>query len=292
MDETLVPTGQLHLKSWSQTFREHGIQFVKEDLIRINGMPRARGARLTLSRLFPGFDKLPAERQEALVESVCRRKQHHYQELLWQAEGPSATLRVEPYPGVPRLLGELRAAGWRLAVATASRNALPVLRAAGLHGALDVVVSPDDVLTANPTKKEVFRTAAERLGVDPHGIVAIEDASAGVEAAHLAGLPCAAVATSEPIQALRDAGAEVIVPDPSFLTVELLERVIVDFWEKQIAASSGTRSEQQERVIKEALCCARGVEMGPAAPLAAAAFVCDWQLPGGGALATVKKNPF
>ena len=56
----------------------------------------------------------------------------------------------------------------------------------------DIIVTPDDVPPRVSSKTEIFRTAADRLGVNPHGIVVVEDATNGVAAAHEAGLPCVA----------------------------------------------------------------------------------------------------
>jgi beta-phosphoglucomutase len=140
---------------------------------------------------------------------------------------------VKLYPGVLPLLDDLRAAGWKLAVATASRNAGAVLRAVNLQDAFDVIVSPADVPYPAATKTDIFRTAAARLAVAVPRVVAVEDASDGVEAAHEAGLPCVAVTTSESVEALRAAGAELIVPDPSWLTVGLLERVLAAVWARR-----------------------------------------------------------
>jgi beta-phosphoglucomutase len=231
MDGTLVTTHLLHAESWARALEDLGLDGLREDdTALIHGVPREQGAWHLLARKSPGFEQLTRAKQRALAQSLGSLKQFHYLRLLQAAKDPSAPLRVELHRGVPELIAELRLANCKIGVATASRNAPAVLQTVGLAAAFDVVVSPADVPAADASKTDVFRLARARLPVDPRGVVAVEDASSGVEAARAAGMPCVAVLTTESAEALRAAGADAIVPDPSHITIALLESVIAAYW--------------------------------------------------------------
>jgi beta-phosphoglucomutase-like phosphatase (HAD superfamily) len=87
-----------------------------------------------------------------------------------------------------------------------------------------VIVSGEEVVHGKPDPS-IFLLAAERLGLAPADCLVIEDALVGLEAARRAGMPVLAVATTEPLAALRDATAA--VPDLAAVTVNTL-RALAD----------------------------------------------------------------
>ncbi len=99
-----------------------------------------------------------------------------------------------PLPGVVELVRGLRDAGLPLAVASSSRRdwVETCIEQLGLTDAFDVVVSGSDVANGKPDP-EIYLRAAELLGVPPRSCLAIEDAPAGIESAHTAGMTCWAV---------------------------------------------------------------------------------------------------
>jgi sugar-phosphatase len=91
------------------------------------------------------------------------------------------------------------------------------------------LVSADDVHNGKP-HPEPYLKGAELLGVAPEKCVVVEDAPAGVQAAHAAGMRAIALTTTYPRSALAD--ADVIVRDLSQVrassTADGLELVIVE----------------------------------------------------------------
>jgi sugar-phosphatase len=79
-------------------------------------------------------------------------------------------------------------------------------------------VCADEVVHGKP-HPEGYLTAATRLGVSPAACVVLEDAPAGLAAAHAAGMRAIAVATTHPPAALG--GAELIAHALSAVTVQL-----------------------------------------------------------------------
>ena len=80
----------------------------------------------------------------------------------------------------------------------------PVLEAAGLSDAVRLIVSVDDIARSKPDP-EGYLLALHLLGVDASEAAAVEDSEAGVAAAKAAGLYCAAVGTTLPVERLSRA---------------------------------------------------------------------------------------
>ncbi|HLZ71846.1 MAG TPA: HAD family phosphatase [Dehalococcoidia bacterium] len=99
-------------------------------------------------------------------------------------------------PGAAWLVGELRARGKRLAVASSSRTAWveACLAGLGLRRQFEVIVTGDMVQRGKPDP-EIYRKAAAALGMAPARCLAIEDAPKGVQSAHRAGMAAIAVDT-------------------------------------------------------------------------------------------------
>lgn len=120
---------------------------------------------------------------------------------------------LAPYPGVLELIGAAsRAADARLAIATSGPKAIafPILDAAGVDRSLfDAVITGDQVTRKKPDP-QIYRLAAEGLGVPAAQCVVVEDAPAGVAAAKAAGMKCIAVTTT--VGPDRLAAADRIVP--------------------------------------------------------------------------------
>jgi beta-phosphoglucomutase len=122
---------------------------------------------------------------------LADRKNAYFGELIAQIT-PADLL-----PGIAALLADLRAAGIRTAIASASHNATEVVRRLGIEGMVDAMVDPATILKGKPDP-EIFLAAAERLGVRPDDIVGVEDARAGIEAINAAGMVSVGVGTNLP----------------------------------------------------------------------------------------------
>jgi beta-phosphoglucomutase len=127
---------------------------------------------------------------------------------------------VPPVDGVLDFLKGLLDEEIPCAVATsASRRRTEItLDGLGLRTQFQVVVTAEDVVEGKPNPA-IYRLAGRRLGLPASSILAFEDAPAGVKAATAAGMVCIGVAKGGKADALRDAGAEHVVPD--FVNVSL-----------------------------------------------------------------------
>lgn len=121
----------------------------------------------------------------------------------------------------------LKKHGIPIAVGTSAlkRSALRKLQLAGLDGTFEVIITADDVERHKPNP-DIYIEAAKRLGVNPKYCVVIEDAAAGIEAAHAAGMK--AIGFSKYVEDLRTLQkADWVVPDFSELDALKLKRFML-----------------------------------------------------------------
>ena len=133
-----------------------------------------------------------------LFRSLADRKEAYYRELIRKS---AAFL-----PGAMELMRGLHEAGFRQALATSTPmvNIELISDVLGLKRFLDVFVSGESVAHGKPAP-DLFLKAASELGIEPSRCLVIEDAVAGVEAAHAAGMRCIAVAGNRDLPGLRKA---------------------------------------------------------------------------------------
>jgi beta-phosphoglucomutase family hydrolase len=209
LDGVLVDSSRLHFVAWQAWAREVGLeQRVAEAWFRKTFGLRNDAILATL------FERpLPPEE----VEAHAARKEELFREL---ARG-----RIRPLPGAKELIEALHRRGFRLALGTSTppENVELVLRELELAEHFPARITSADVQRGKPDP-EVFLRAAERLSVAPERCVVIEDAEAGVEAAHRAGMACIAVVTTRPSEAL--ATADLIVRSLADLTLENVGRLL------------------------------------------------------------------
>lgn len=149
---------------------------------------------------------------------------------LWQI----TLVDVALMPGVSRLLAELQAAGYPLAVATASdRNWIERwFSQFNLHTYFQVVATRDDVVYNKPAP-DVYLVAASRLGVRPERCLVFEDTLVGAQAAKAAGMTVVA-APSHLTKILDFSQADDIVESLEGVTIEWIEglrrRLVISNW--------------------------------------------------------------
>ena len=124
---------------------------------------------------------------------------------------------VRAYESTVRLVHDLRARGVKIGLVSASRNAEEVLAAAGVldlfDERVDGVVAAEMNLRGKPDPA-TFLEAARRLGVEPARAAVVEDALSGVAAGRAGNFGLVVgVARHGPSDALREAGADVVVAD-------------------------------------------------------------------------------
>jgi beta-phosphoglucomutase len=195
LDGVLTDSAEYHFQAWKRLADEEGIPFTREDNEKLRGVSR----RESLALLLNGRS-ISDEQAEAWME----RKNGYYREMI---KGVSS---ADILPGVLSLLEEIRAAGLRIAVASASKNAPDVLEGLGIRPMIDVLVDGSHVSRPKPAP-DLFLEAARLLGVLPAQALVVEDAAAGIDAARAAGMIAVALGPWERFET----GADLILPDLS-----------------------------------------------------------------------------
>jgi beta-phosphoglucomutase len=205
VDGTLVDTAEQHFRAWDALAAEIGKPFSRADFAATFGM---RNPEIIRKLFVPDAD-------DALCTQLGARKEDLYRASV-REEG------TKLLPGVGHLLTEFAAAGWPQAVGSSAPpgNLELLLGLTDTTRYFAAVVTGDDVRHGKPNP-EVFLTAAAKLGANPVKCVVFEDAVAGVEAAKAGGMRCVAVTFvgHHPEDALRAAGADIIVPSLEQITV-------------------------------------------------------------------------
>jgi len=187
LDGVLTDTAEYHYRAWKRLADEEGIPFSREENEALRGVSRRRSLEILLKGR-------PVTEEQA--QEMMARKNRYYQELI-QHMTPADLL-----PGVPQLLAELRQAGIKVAVATVSKNARTVLDGLDLWPAIDALSDGYSVGRSKPAP-DLFLHAAAQVGVPPSQCLVVEDAAAGIEAAHAGGMRALALGPAQ-----RFAGVE------------------------------------------------------------------------------------
>lgn len=179
LDGVLLSTEQFHFQAWKALADRLGIPFDQAQGDRCRGVSRMDSLEIVLERSPRSYS--PEEKLR-----LAEEKNNHYRDMLRDltpADLPEETVVV---------LTALRERGYRLGLASASKNAPLILEKTGLDLLLDGGADGNNVTRSKPDP-EVFLKAAQSLGLEPTDCMGVDDASAGVQAIHAAGMPAAAM---------------------------------------------------------------------------------------------------
>ena len=182
MDGTLVDSYEAHFESWRTTLSDHGITYEIEEFAREFGRRNPE----IITELWA--DRGLETPSTTLITEVADAKEAAFRELI-SAEFPMM-------PGADALLGDLHREGWRIAIGSSAprENVELCIEKMGIAGFLHGVATGGDVKRGKP-HPDVFLHAADLIGVPPGNCIVVEDAAAGIEAAHNAGMPAAVIAS-------------------------------------------------------------------------------------------------
>ncbi len=200
VDGTLAQTEQGgHRLAFNQAFAEAGLPWhwspeMYAELLAVTG------GKVRLRAYVGTHDphRLESAGFATWLARLHQRKSDIYAELV---RSGAIALR----PGVARLIGELRAAGVRLAIATTTtRSSLDSL--IRTHFACDTdeifaVVGAGDVVADKKPAPDVYYWVLEKLGLPAQDCLAIEDSVPGLRAAQAAGIPTLITLSDERVSA-------------------------------------------------------------------------------------------
>lgn len=176
LDGVITDTAEFHFEAWKALAAELGIIFDREFNEQLKGVGRLD----SLERIL-----VLGEKQEAYTleekKKLADKKNEHYKELI------ANLTPVNILPGIKELLIDIKEKGFKLGLASASKNAPAVLRSLELYDMFDAIANAADVANSKPAP-DIFLLAASELGVDGSLCIGIEDAASGIESIHAAGM--------------------------------------------------------------------------------------------------------
>ena len=172
LDGTLVDSEEQHWLAWREAMSAEGVALTHDQFRATFGWRND-----AILRTWLGTD-IDAER----IERIGDAKEELYRNLVRRD-------RIAPLPGAAEWVRRLKEDGWLQAVASSAPrlNIEVVLDAIGLADQFQASASAEDVERGKPDP-QVFLLAASRLGVPPARSIVVEDAAAGIEGAHRAGM--------------------------------------------------------------------------------------------------------
>ncbi|HZO74744.1 MAG TPA: HAD family phosphatase [Ktedonobacteraceae bacterium] len=205
LDGVIIDSAQEHLKAWQRLARETGVTFTEEQFWSTFGQRN--------DAIIP---TIWGTHSPERVRELADRKEAYFREYVRET--------AAPLPGAIELLSALHEAGYAQALASSTplANIQLISEALGLRRYLSVLVSGETVPHGKPAP-DVFLKAAQELGVEPVKCLIIEDAVAGVEAAHAGGMRCIAIAGDRDLPGLRK--AEMVVRDLREVTVARIRQL-------------------------------------------------------------------
>ncbi|MBV8821866.1 MAG: HAD family phosphatase [Ktedonobacteraceae bacterium] len=205
LDGVIIDSGDEHRQAWQRLAREEGVPLSDAQFWATFGQ---RNDAIIAQLWGP----LPQQQ----VQELADRKESYFREIIGRT--------VTALPGSLELMSALQAAGYKqgLGSSTPIANLNLISEVLGLDRYLSVLVSGETVPRGKPAP-DLFLKVAEQLGVAPTHCLVIEDAVAGVQAAHAAGMRCIAVAGDRDLPGLR--AAELMVKSLTEVSVERIRQM-------------------------------------------------------------------
>ncbi len=182
LDGVLVDTAVFHYQAWKRLAKQFDFDFTEAENEQLKGVSRVDSLNLILKW---ANKEVPAEEKEQLATL----KNTWYLELVENMKDGDVL------PGTTQLLIYLKTTGKKIALGSASKNAVRILEKTGILHYFDAIIDGNAVIRSKPDP-EVFLKAAASVGTPPTDCVVLEDAQAGIEAARAANMRVIAVDAS------------------------------------------------------------------------------------------------
>lgn len=205
LDGVIVDTAKYHYIAWRQLAQSLGFDFTELDNERLKGVSRMASLDILLE--IGGMQERFSNDEK---QRMATEKNDRYVSLIRQMR-PNEIL-----PGTEAFLTALRHNDIKVALGSASKNAMLILDNLRLTPLFDAIIDGTKVSKAKPDP-EVFLKGAEALGLRPEECVVFEDAVAGIEAARAGGMKCVGIGSPDVLTK-----ADIIIDGLHEMTVEKL----------------------------------------------------------------------
>lgn len=174
LDGVLTGTSDNHYRAWKRITKELGFDLPESFRDKLRGISRAKSIRMILHHFGLKLD-------DDKIQELSDKKNQYYRESI-EDFSP-----LDLYPGVIKLLDTLKAKNVKIALVSASRNALSLIKNMEIENYFDVVLDPDTIKRGKP-HPDPFLSVAKSLGVSPKDCLGVEDAKAGITSINEAGM--------------------------------------------------------------------------------------------------------
>ncbi|MCX6236490.1 MAG: HAD family phosphatase [Bacteroidia bacterium] len=178
MDGVLVDSEPIHVEIEKKLFDNLGIDVA--DVVHRSYMGASNE-----------FMYLDLKTRFNLQESIGELIEH---DEVFRCDYLKHTTVIKINEGVISLLGEIKTAGLKLAVATSSSPAIAliILNRCEILSYFDTIITTSEAGKSKPSP-DVYLLAAQRIGVAPANCIVFEDSPNGLLAAKSAGMYCVAI---------------------------------------------------------------------------------------------------
>ena len=185
LDGVLTDTSEYHYRAWKRLADEEGVPFTREDNdAHMRGVDR----RDSLLYLFRG-----RQLTEDQIQALMDRKNRYYLDMI------KAMTPADLVPGGEQLLLEIRDAGIKTAIASASKNSRAVLSLLKITGYFEGIADGYSVVHPKPAP-DLFIYAAGLTAVPVENCLGVEDAAVGTQAIKAAGMTAVGIGPRERFQ--------------------------------------------------------------------------------------------
>jgi len=183
LDGVIVDTAKYHYLAWKELAESLGFAFTKKDNERLKGVSRMRSLDILLEIGKKNFDK------ETKLKFAENKNKKYLEYILKMTPD-------EILPGVIDFMNVLKNKNIKIALGSASKNAMTILNQLNLTNYFNAVIDGTKVSNAKPDP-EVFLKGAEALNLKPEECLVFEDAEAGIEAAIKGRFKCVGIGSPE-----------------------------------------------------------------------------------------------
>lgn len=175
LDGVIADTARFHGQAWHQLADKVGTKWTDELANNLKGVGRMDSLEMILKA--GGHENDYTQDQKV---ALATEKNDNYLKLV-------ATLTPKDIlPGMKGFLDELKAAGYHIVLASASKNAPKVLKYLKLTDYFEGIVDPATLSKSKPDP-EIYTRSAELMNLPANEVAGVEDAQAGIDSINAAG---------------------------------------------------------------------------------------------------------
>ena len=175
LDGVIADSARLHAKAWHQTADEVHSEWTPELAEALKGVSRMDSLEMILKA--GGHENDYTEDEKV---ALATEKNTKYLKLV-ESLTPDDVL-----PGMKAFLDELKASGYKMSVASASKNAPAILKQLKITDYFEGVVDPAKLHAGKPDP-EIYSLADGVMDLAPEVVAGLEDSGAGIKSINAAG---------------------------------------------------------------------------------------------------------